>query len=116
MSLKLYMDHNSHGGIVAGLRKRGIDLITAESDGMADADDEPLLQRAADLGRVVFTQDVDFIEIAGNWIESGRNFAGVIYARQMGLNVGVVLRDVELIATVLEPEEMRNWIERVPLL
>lgn len=109
------MDHNVHGGIVQGVRGRGVDCLTAGEDGMAVADDESILRRAGELGRVVFTQDVDFFEIAHRWLNEGREFGGVIFARQMGITVGDAVRDLELIAKVMEPGEMRNWIEYIPL-
>ena len=82
------MDHNVHPGITQGLRDRGIDCLTALEDSRAAAEDIAILLRAADLGRVVFSQDVDFLVITADWIASGRPFAGVIYASQMGITIG----------------------------
>lgn len=115
MSLTLYIDHNVHAGIVQGLRDRGIDCLTALQDGMAAAEDESILRRAAELGRVVVSQDVDFLAIATAWITEGRQFEGVIYARQRSITIGMAIRDIEIIVKVMDPSEMRNWIERVPL-
>jgi hypothetical protein len=55
----LYMDHHVPSAITVGLRKRGVDVLTAEEDGSALLDDDPLLDRAASLGRVLFSQDQD---------------------------------------------------------
>jgi hypothetical protein len=49
------MDHHVHSGITKGLRRRGIDVLTAGEDGRASVPDEVLLERATELGRVVFT-------------------------------------------------------------
>lgn len=68
MSLPLYMDHNVIGAITSGCRRRGLDVLTAFEDGRADRPDEEVLQRATDLGRIVFTQDVDFVCLTGEWI------------------------------------------------
>ena len=62
--LAFYMDHHVHRGIVEGLRRRGIDVLTAFEDGSETLDDEALLDRAASEGRILFTQDHDFVGIA----------------------------------------------------
>jgi predicted nuclease of predicted toxin-antitoxin system len=109
------MDHNVHAGITQGLRNRGINCLTALEDSRASADDHSILVRAAELGRVVFTQDVDFLAIASERITSGNPFAGVIFASQMGITIGQAIADLELFAKVLDPEDMNNVLERIPL-
>lgn len=37
----LYMDHHVPSAITAGLRKRGVDVFTAEEDGSATLEDDP---------------------------------------------------------------------------
>jgi hypothetical protein len=63
----------------------------------------------------VLTQDVDFLAITTAWLRAGRDFAGVIYGRQRTMSIGDAIRDVEVIVGVMEPAEMRNVIERIPL-
>ncbi|MEX0866368.1 MAG: DUF5615 family PIN-like protein [Pirellulales bacterium] len=60
MSVALYMDHHVSAAVTVGLQRRGVDVITAFEDGTADWADEPILQRATELGRTVYTQDDDF--------------------------------------------------------
>ena len=115
MSLLLYMDHNVHAGITRGLRDRGVDCVTALEDGMAAAEDSVILLRASQVGRVVFTQDMDFLAIAAQWLRAGREFAGVIYARQMGITIGQAIADLELMSQALNPADMQNIIEWIPL-
>jgi hypothetical protein len=115
MSLRFYMDHNVHAGITQGLRDRGVDCLTAMEDSMAAAEDHDILARAMSLDRVIFSQDVDFLVITSQWIAGGRDFAGVIYASQMGITIGQAIADLELFAKVLDPQDMRNRLERIPL-
>ena len=61
MALRLYMDHNIHGAVVRGLRRRGVDVITAYEDGMRRAADHRLLDRASSLDRVLVTADDDLV-------------------------------------------------------
>lgn len=72
------------------------------------------LSAPTELGRAVFTQDDDFLALADEWLENGRDLAGVIYAHQLGITIGQAIRDLELIAKVLEPDEMRNRIVFLP--
>ena len=44
MSLRRYFDHHVPRAIAVGVRQRGIDVLATEADGMADRDDEFLLQ------------------------------------------------------------------------
>ena len=59
--LALYMNQHVPRAITEGLRLRGIDVITAYEDGASDMGDPELLDRAAELGRVLFTQDDDLL-------------------------------------------------------
>ena len=113
--LRYYMDHHVHRAITTGLRRRGIDCVTAEEDGAERLSDDDLLRRSSELGRVLFSQDVDLLEISARWTDEGRDFSGLVYGRQLQLTVGQAIRDLELIARVLEPAEMRNRVEHIPL-
>jgi hypothetical protein len=109
------MDHHVHSAITAGLRARGVDVLTADEDGYAQEDDGVILRRATSLGRVVFTQDDDFLALAHEWLGAGKEFAGVAYAHQLNITIGQAINDLEVIAKVLEPEEMRNQIQFLPI-
>lgn len=115
MSVPLYMDHHVPSAVTGGLRRRGVDVLTAYEDGMAEADDEVLLQRATVLGRCVFTQDEDFLVIASQWQRVGRPFAGVIFGSQESLSIGQAVDYLELIAKTSDPEHMRNGVQFIPL-
>jgi hypothetical protein len=114
MSLPLYIDHNVDRAIVAGLRARGIDVLTAMEDGFDTHDDEAVFERATALGRVAVTNDKDFLAIAHRWQDDGHYFTGLIRARQDRVSLGAVIEDIELIAKLKEPREMENHIDYVP--
>ena len=78
-------------------------------------DDPDLLSRATQLGRVLFSQDRDLLVLADQWLQRGRDFAGLIYAHQLSVTIGEAVRDLALIAQVLEPEDMQNRVEFIPL-
>jgi hypothetical protein len=110
----LYMNHHVPSAITAGLRARGIDVLTAAEDGSATLEDNPLLDRATTLGRVLCTQDEDLLAIAQQRLQAARDFAGVVYAHQLAISIGQAVRDLELVAKVLDPDDMRNRVEYLP--
>ena len=112
--LSLYMDHCVPGSIAAGLRQRGVDVLTSEEDGTTQLDDELLLDRATLLSRVLFSQDKDMLAMAHARQIVGREFAGVAYAHQLGISIGQAIRDLELLVKIMETDEMRNRVEYLP--
>ncbi|HYV35360.1 MAG TPA: hypothetical protein VE988_06635, partial [Gemmataceae bacterium] len=66
------------------------------------------------LGRVLFSQDEDLLVIAQQRMQTGCDFGGVVYAHQLAISVGQAVRDLELVAKVLEPDDMRNHVEYLP--
>ena len=57
MTFALYMDENVHGAITTGLRLRDVDVVTIQEDNRAGLADPLVLDRATELGRVIFSQD-----------------------------------------------------------
>ena len=115
MTLALYMDHHIPSAITDGLRVRDIDVLTAFEDGASQLDDELLLRRATELGRVLFSQDMDLLRLATQFQRQGTEFAGLFYVHQLRLTVGQVVDDLDVAAKALNPEEIANRIEFLPL-
>ena len=115
MSLRLYMDHHIPAAITAGLRRRGIDCLTAAEDGAEQREDPDLLARATEIQRILVTMDDDLLSIAAEWIRAGRPFPGVVYAHQLEITIGQAIRDLELLVSVYEPRDMENRVERLPI-
>ena len=113
--LRLYMDVHVNAAITAGLRRRGIDVLIAQEDGSTRFEDTELLERATELERVLFSQDDDFLAIARQRQNQGMVFAGLIYGHQLAATVGKYVLDLEVVCKVLEPEDMMNRIEYLPL-
>ncbi|ASC69920.1 hypothetical protein XM38_008500 [Halomicronema hongdechloris C2206] len=115
MTIALYMDEHVPLAITEGLRRRGVDILTVQEDDRRGYPDPALLDRALELGRVLFSQDEDFPIEASRRQAEGIDFAGVIYARQTAVSVGDCVRDLDLIAKVAEPEDYFNQIQYLPL-
>jgi hypothetical protein len=115
MSVALYRDVHVRRAVTNGLRFRGVDVITAQEDGTARWPDDRLLDRAGELGRVLFSQDDDLLAEAKHRQREGSHFTGVIYAHQLAITIGQCVKDLELIAKAAEPEDLAKRIEFLPL-
>lgn len=54
--IKFYMDEHVPAAVTAGLRKRGVNVLTAQGAGMVEATDKEHLIWATNQGRVIFTE------------------------------------------------------------
>ncbi|CAN5610203.1 DUF5615 family PIN-like protein [soil metagenome] len=115
MPLRLYMDHHVPRAITNGLRLRGVDVLTAYEDDASELEDPDLLDHAAELRRVLFTQDDDLLVEATRRQHSSLSFHGVIYAHQLRASIGRCVEDLELIATVGSDEDVINQVIFLPL-
>ena len=109
------MDVHAPLAITEALRRHGVDTLTSQEDETELLDDPPLLNRATELGRVLFTQDEDFLREGSRRQRTGKQFAGIIYAHQMRVTIGQCVHDLEMMAKVYEPADLANRIEYLPL-
>jgi hypothetical protein len=115
MPLTIYMDVHVPAAITAGLRRRGVDVLTSQEDGSAEWDDEQLLARSTALGRLLFSQDDDLLKHASAWQKTGTPFGGVIYAHQLSAGIGTLVRDLELVLSCCTAEELNGKVTYLPL-
>jgi hypothetical protein len=115
MTVSLYMDHHVPKAITTGLRLRGVDIVTAYEDGADQFDDDLLLKRAHELGRALFTQDDDLLQVAARCQDSGISFSGVIYGHQLRVTIGVCIHDLEIIAKSAIASDLKNQVIFLPL-
>lgn len=115
MPIALYMDEHVPRAITNGLRMRGVDVVTAQEDGRGGVDDHTLLDRAGEVGRVLFSQDDDLLSEATKRQRDGTTFSGLIYAHQLRVAIGACVDDLEIVAKAGEPDEMNGRVEYLPL-
>lgn len=109
------MDVHVRRPVTNALRVRSVDVLTSQEDGTRRWDDDKLLDRAMELGRVLFTQDDDLLEEACLRQLSGKRFSGIIYAHQQNITVRRTIDDLELIAKACQSEELENRVLFLPL-
>ena len=114
MAVAIFMDVHVPQAITDGLRRRGVDVLTALEDASAEREDHDLLERARALGRVLFTQDIRFKALAEDWQRQGRPFAGLLFGHQLRASIGRFVSDLELIGNASEPSEWLDTIAHLP--
>ena len=111
----LYLDVHVPAAIAAELRRRGVDVLTAQEDGTTELEDDDLLIRASSFGRLLFTQDIRFKALAEDWQREARPFAGLVFGHQLHGSIGQYIRDLELIAKATEASDWSGQVEQLPL-
>lgn len=104
--ISYYTDEHIAKAVIYGLRQRGIDVLSVPEADMMGASDEVHLAFALTEGRVLVTQDTDFLRLT----TAGALHAGVVYAPQH-TPIGDMIRGLVLIHQVLTAEEMIGQIE-----
>ncbi len=107
--LPAYADENVKSAIVEGLRRRGMEITTAQERGQRQTADEVLLATATEEGRLLLTNDADFLRIHHRWMASGRHHAGIVFWRR-DLPIGPTIRKIIQIACALLIESVRDRV------
>lgn len=115
MAVAVYMDAHVPAAVSLGLERRGIDVLKCQEDGADRLADDALLARATALQRILFTQDDDLLALARQWQQSDRAFAGVMYAHQLSCGIGELVRDLELVLSCCNADELANSVIYLPL-
>ena len=74
-TIRFHLDENCDPRIAAGLRLHGVDIATTPEAGLLHAADQLQLANARSEGRVVVTQDPDFLRMAA----AGEASAGIAF-------------------------------------
>jgi len=115
MSVKFYMDVHIPYTMTEELRIRGVDVLTAQQDGTRRLPDAALLDRANELGRILVTEDKDFLKEAAIRQRNNLPFNGIIFISTSSASLGECIAELELIANAATPEEMANLVTFLPL-
>ncbi len=105
--IRFYLDENLPVAVAAQLQRRGIEAVTVRDLGFLGDSDSNHLARATRLGYVLCTNDADYVNLDAANAEHG----GIIFGQQHKHGIGDWVRFLELLASVLEPEDMQNRVE-----
>jgi len=93
--------------VARGLRLRGIDVTTCTDVNLVGTDDPVQLDYALKEGRVLFTQDEDFLRLHA----AGMPHAGIVYCKPGTRSIGQIIQYLHLMSDCLEPDDMQGQIE-----
>ena len=111
MPLKIYTNESVPVAVAAGLKRRGIDAISARDSGNLGLSDAQQLAYAHQEKAIIFSHDDDFLRLAHQWMLAGRPHSGIIYVHQEKMGIGECVKHLEEIALLFEYEEFVNHIE-----
>ena len=88
----LYADEHISLAVIKALRRAGHDVARARDVFPAGTEDAVHLQRAVEEGRVMVTQDADFLSLSSQALAEGLHHPGVVYWPQGVYSIGEVIR------------------------
>lgn len=113
-NIRLLIDEDVPKGpqLAAALRRRGFDAVAVQEIGKMHVSDEELLNYAAMEGRALLSCNIkDFVQIAVDWYESGKEHAGIVVSEQFSSKqFGEILRRVLNLLNSVDAEEIRNTV------
>jgi hypothetical protein len=109
MALRFHLDEHVDPAIADALRRRGIDVTTTMDAGLRTASDISHLEFARSEGRVIYTQDSDFLMLSA----MGMPHEGIAYNPPDAFSIGQIIDYLVLMDGCMTPEEMRNHVEWV---
>lgn len=112
-TIRLYFDVDSMDrALVAGLRARGVDVMTAMEAGTTACTDSKHVAFAHTQSRVLFSFNAsDFCRIHGELLAEGKSHSGMIMAPQQRYTVGRRVRLLLKLLAARTAEDMHNHIE-----
>lgn len=106
-TIRYHLDEHIDFAVAQGLRRRGIDVTTSADAGLLGAEDPAHLAFAVANQRAIFSNDPDFLRLHDQGVEH----PGIVYCHQQSRSIGEIIRALELIWEVLEPDDIRNRVE-----
>lgn len=106
-TIRFHLDEHVAHAVADGLRRLGIDVTTTVDTGLLGASDVQQLSFGFSQVRAIFTEDAGFLALA----QAGARHAGLVYCQQNSRSIGQVIRALQMIWEIYEPDEMRNRVE-----
>lgn len=106
-AIRFHLDEHVATAVAEGLRRLGVDVTTTPEAGLLGATDEIQIAYAVAQGRMLFTEDEDFLVLTATGVEH----PGIAYCRRNTRSIGDVIRGLQLIWDVLDPDDVRNRVE-----
>ena len=109
MQPKFYADENVPVAVSKALKRRGIDIVTAQESDMLQRNDESQLSFAVSEKRAAITHDSDFLILA----TKEKNHYGILFfTKQVG--IGQAIEEIEQVHLAYSAEELNGVILFLP--
>ena len=105
--VRFQLDEHIPHAVAQSLRRRGVDVLTAAEAGVLGAPDAEILERSRAAGRVLVTNDSDFLRLHNQRCQH----AGITYCQQGARTIGELVTSLVMMFEVLEPIEMVDRVE-----
>lgn len=105
--IRLYMDQHFPHPVSQGLRRHGVDVLTAQEANRCGLPDSEQLAFATAETRVMATFDSDFLALH----VSGVQHAGIAWCPEQKHSIGQLIQALLLLHGVLDRDAMRNHVE-----
>ncbi|MEJ5311723.1 MAG: DUF5615 family PIN-like protein [Anaerolineae bacterium] len=105
--IRFYFDQHIPGAVARGLRRRGVEVLTAQEAGRCGDIDSEQLAFAYENGYVIVTFDSDFLAL----VASGIPHSGVAFCPATKYTIGELIYKLLLVHDVLDIDDMHNHIE-----
>jgi predicted nuclease of predicted toxin-antitoxin system len=106
-TIRFHLDEHCDPAIASGLRLHGVDVTTTPEAGLLHAQDEDHIAYGVASGRVIFTQDRDYLRHHA----AGMEHRGIAFCYQNSRTIGQIIASLLLIWEIYEPDEMKNHVE-----
>lgn len=107
--IRFFMDQHFPAPASRGLRRHGIDVLTAQDAGRCGASDQDQLTFAAAEERVLATFDTDFLVLH----RAGVPHAGIAWCPEQKYSIGQLIQMLKLLHGVTDRDAMRNSVEYI---
>jgi hypothetical protein len=105
--LQFFMDQHFPGPASRGLRRHGVDVLTAQEASRCGFPDKEQLAFATRLDRVLLSFDIDFLALH----QSGVSHADIAWCPESKYSIGGLIQALLLLHGVLDQAAMRNHLE-----
>lgn len=105
--IRFFMDQHFPGPASQGLRRHGIDVLTAQEAGRSQAADIDLLAFATAAERVLVSFDPDFLALH----QTGVPHAGIAWCPAQKCSIGQLIQALLLLHGALDRDSMYNHVE-----
>ena len=105
--IQYFVDQHYPAAVTQGLRRLGINVLTAQDAGRCGLPDSDQLVFATAQERVLASFDSDFLALH----QSGITHAGIAWCPQQKYGIGVLIQLLQLLYQVADRDQMRNRVE-----